>query len=36
MYDVLEEEAIPQLYSVRPDWFEYCFIYEKFVAFGEF
>jgi hypothetical protein len=22
----------PELYSVSPDWFEYCFIYEKFVA----
>jgi hypothetical protein len=26
----------PDLYSVSPDWFEYCFIYEKFVACGEF
>jgi hypothetical protein len=26
----------PELYSVSPDWFEYCFIYEKFVAYGEF
>jgi hypothetical protein len=26
----------PELYSVSPDWFEYCFIYEKFVASGEF
>jgi hypothetical protein len=25
-----------ELYSVSPDWFEYCFIYEKFVARGEF
>jgi hypothetical protein len=24
------------LYSVSPDWFEYCFIYEKFVACREF
>jgi hypothetical protein len=23
-------------YSVGPDWIEYCFIYEKFVARGEF
>jgi hypothetical protein len=23
---------IPELYSVSPDWFEYCFLYEKFVA----
>jgi hypothetical protein len=21
----------PELYSVSPDWFEYCFIYEKYV-----
>jgi hypothetical protein len=26
----------PELYSVSPDWFEYCFIYEKFVACREF
>jgi hypothetical protein len=26
----------PELYSVSPDWFEYCFIDEKFVACGEF
>jgi hypothetical protein len=25
----------PELYSVSPDWFKYCFIYEKFVACGE-
>jgi hypothetical protein len=25
-----------ELYSVSPDWFEYSFIYEKFVACGEF
>jgi hypothetical protein len=25
-----------ELYSVSPDWFEYCFIYEKFVACREF
>jgi hypothetical protein len=24
------------LYSISPDSFEYCFIYEKFVACGEF
>jgi hypothetical protein len=24
------------LYSVSPDWFEYCFIHQKFVACGEF
>jgi hypothetical protein len=24
-----------ELYSVSPDWFEYCFIYEKFVACRE-
>jgi hypothetical protein len=23
-----------ELYCVRSDWFEYCFIYEKFVACG--
>jgi hypothetical protein len=22
----------PELYSISPDWFEYCFIYEKFVV----
>jgi hypothetical protein len=27
---------VEELYSVSPDWFEYCFIYEKFVAHGEF
>jgi hypothetical protein len=35
---MLEVEAVPQeLYSVSPDWFEYCFIlvYEKFAACGE-
>jgi hypothetical protein len=26
----------PELYSVSPEWFEYCFIYEKFVACREF
>jgi hypothetical protein len=26
----------PELYSLSPDWFEYCFIYEKFVACREF
>jgi hypothetical protein len=26
----------PELYYLSPDWFEYCFIYEKFVACGEF
>jgi hypothetical protein len=26
----------PELYSVGPDWFYYCFIYEKFVACREF
>jgi hypothetical protein len=26
----------PELHSVTPDWFEYCFIYEKFVACREF
>jgi hypothetical protein len=25
-----------ELYSISPDWFEYCFIYEKFVACREF
>jgi hypothetical protein len=28
--------ATPELYSVSTDWFEYCFIYEKFVACREF
>jgi hypothetical protein len=26
----------PELYSVGPDWFEYCSMYEKFVACREF
>jgi hypothetical protein len=26
----------PELYSVSPEWFVYCFICEKFVACGEF
>jgi hypothetical protein len=26
----------PELYSISPDWFEYCFIYEKFVACRKF
>jgi hypothetical protein len=26
----------PELYSVSPDCFEYCFICEKFVACGDF
>jgi hypothetical protein len=26
----------PELYSVSPYWFEYCFVYEKFVACREF
>jgi hypothetical protein len=26
----------PELDSVSPDWFEYCFIYEKSVACREF
>jgi hypothetical protein len=30
------ESRNPELYSVSPDWFEYCFIYEKFVACREF
>jgi hypothetical protein len=29
---MLEVEAGTELYSVSPDWFEYRFIYEKFVA----
>jgi hypothetical protein len=27
---------LEELYSASPDWFEYCFIYEKFVACREF
>jgi hypothetical protein len=27
---------IPELYSVSPDWLQYCLTYEKFVACGEF
>jgi hypothetical protein len=26
----------PELYSVSPDWFEVCFMYEKFAACREF
>jgi hypothetical protein len=26
----------PELHFVSPDWFEYYFIYEKYVAYGEF
>jgi hypothetical protein len=26
----------PEFYSVGPDWFEYCFIYDKFVVCREF
>jgi hypothetical protein len=34
---MLEEEAVPQsCIPLSPDWFEYCFIYEKFVACEEF
>jgi hypothetical protein len=33
---VLEVEAVPQLYSVGPDWFQYCLICEKFVVCREF
>jgi hypothetical protein len=29
-------DRTPELYSVSPDCFEYCFIYRKFVACGEF
>jgi hypothetical protein len=29
------EAVPPELYSASPDWFEYRFIYEKFVACGE-
>jgi hypothetical protein len=31
MIFMLEAETVPQS-SLNPDWFEYCFIYEKFVA----
>jgi hypothetical protein len=24
------------LYSISPDWFEFCFMYGKFIACGEF
>jgi hypothetical protein len=27
---MLEVEAVPQSCILCPDWFEYCFIYEKF------
>jgi hypothetical protein len=34
---MLEVEALPlELYSVSPDWLEYCFIYEKFVTCREY
>jgi hypothetical protein len=33
---VLSGSRTLEFYSVSSDWFEYCFIYEKFVAFGEF
>jgi hypothetical protein len=34
---VLEVEAVPpELYSISPDWFEFCFMYGKFIACGEF
>jgi hypothetical protein len=26
----------PQLYSIGPDWYECCFVYENSVAYGEF
>jgi hypothetical protein len=32
MEQLLEQMCI----SLSPDWFEYCFIYEKFFACGEF
>jgi hypothetical protein len=32
---LLEVEAIPQSCIPSPGWFEYCFIYEKFVSCGE-
>jgi hypothetical protein len=32
---IFEEKDIPELYSQSPDWFEYCFVYEKFVARGD-
>jgi hypothetical protein len=33
---ILEVEAVPQsCIPLNPDWFEYCFIYEKFVACGK-
>jgi hypothetical protein len=34
---MLKVEAVPQsCIPLSPDWFEYCFIYEKFVACREF
>jgi hypothetical protein len=34
---MLEVEVVPQSFiPLNPDWFEYCFIYEKFVAYREF
>jgi hypothetical protein len=32
---LLEVEAITQSCIPSPHWFEYCFIYEKFVSCGE-
>jgi hypothetical protein len=31
-FNVGSESCTLELYFVRPDWFEYCFIYEQFVA----
>jgi predicted Ser/Thr protein kinase len=28
---MLEVEAVPELYFVSADWFEYCFIHGKFL-----
>jgi hypothetical protein len=33
---MFEFEAVHHSFILAPDWFEYCFVYEKFVACGEF
>jgi hypothetical protein len=33
---MLAVDAVPQLYSVGPDWFEYGFVDEEFVVYREF
>jgi hypothetical protein len=35
-FNVGSGSRTPELYYASPDWFEYCFIYETFVACREF